>query len=1815
MNDLTLGLRIRVNDDGSVQVLNQTGASIKRVSTEAQNVSHNMSDMARALSTAGEKGSASAQRITAGMSSASSAAQVTARSIYETAGSITSGMASAATSTQISAASIANSLRQASSVGRASMQSMTESMVVNLHTISATLTALDARLAATEAQTVGTMAASTSATTSAAAGFAKLKGIVATLGLGMLAKDVLDTNRNFESLRMQLNGVMGSAAAGAMAFDESMKWAVKTPFELKDITQAFITLKNFGIDPTSSTMESITNQAARLGKGAQGLTTLTMQLGQAWTKGKLQMQDMHIMMEAGVPVIDMLKTVTGKTGAEIADMSEKGDLGRESIKGLIDEMGRLTAGSNAAAMQTLNGQISNLSDAWHNFEDTLLQDKSEGLIKSIVASMTESMNLVTRNMSSSVDAQIAHSEARIKTLNSMGVVGSFLSDMTGSDANLEKNRLAGLKRIKTAQDEANKLITINKDSALAIKDTWEWLAEIESADAEKSDKLAKEKAKKAKSEAESAAKSLQSAYDNAVNSLEKEISMRGSATKSAAMEYEVTAGSLAKLTEAQKLKLLQDAAEVDNQALLKQSGDAQKSRMDALVDKYNQLTMSARDYYATTLKDKNGKALSPELVAPLVQQFDKNSAAEASKKSVDEARSALESYNKTVADTSAKTSDLGSVTSAVFDGALGGVNTLAGAFDNMINSIDKSTAALEVNRKAKIDIDKFQPATDKGLEQYLKEVKLKQDALSKNAKDELKYNSEIVHEKLSGTRQIAGAVSSMLKQGSTEQRAAHAIEMGLAGAQIAMQFMKITGIGAVSAAETASVAPSVTASTIKGEAKAAEAVATQASAGPYIGFALMAAMAAAMAALGFMGGKSSVSSMGAQGMSPTSGTVLGNSSAQSESIDKTYQLLKDIHAEEYATLRSIDKGIADLHGGITDVITRLYQAGGLASVDAPASAMTGVAANMSMINLTLGGPIGIMAEIAKKLPVIGGIVNGIENFIVGGIFGGKQTSNVTAQGIATSPTSIMDIIAGQNLRAQQFAQIETKTDGGWFGKDKFSFRTVYSELDNATQKALNDVFRSMGSTMLGLADNLGHGLEDRVTHYIIPALTVDLKGLDGEAAAKKLNGVLSTALDTMSTTVFGDLLGQYQQLGEGMLETAVRVASEIAVVKDSLSKSGLSIAGDAIAISDGLAQAAGGIKEFQKQFDSYYQKFHTDAERNVFTQKQLASQLSDVNLLLPATRDGYRQVIEALNINNAADQERYSLLIKLSGAADTYYTGVENAAKAAQQIADQQRSLDIQLMEASGNAIGALTEKRKDELAAMDASLRFGQQSVWAVNAANAAIDNAMTTLKKSVSDQKALNNTAYQSALSANNLQKDAANNLLSALKTVASNLKSALVSTIVESDNFSRQRRLSAQSVLQSALLSANAGGSLSNYAGLDQALIDIAKPSENLFVSFTDYARDQGRTGNVIAGLADHATTQISVAEQTLNAIEASNTALTDGFNAENNRLDALVNNGQAQIDAINGTTANVMSVNDAVTTLAYVINAKMATEAAIANAQKATKAEASAKSQSDATAAQAAASAQKVTDAMAAADKAAQAASAAQAAASAPIAQAPNTFVNGQSGNPIWERILSAFNADHAAHYGMPMNRAWTTDADAQAQYQILVAQYNSAAASSAASARANAAGLAAIAAAQAALIPGYQATAAADQAAANQAAAAYSTASAYATAAKNAVPGINSFEVGTNYVTEQRWAQIHPGERIMPAADNRELMMRLSEPAPSNNSEMVAEIRRLNGVVVKLQSELEKITKNTGDTRVNTGDMATVLKKCTLGGDSVRTNAV
>jgi len=179
---------------------------------------------------------------------------------------------------------------------------------------------------------------------------------------------LVQSGREFETLRAQFSGLLGSIEAG----DEAIAWvdrfAEGVPFQTSQVAEAFVKLKAFGLDPTNGSLRALTNQASLLGGSQETLEGIILAVGQAWAKQKLQGEEALQLLERGVPVWDLLSEATGKSAVELQELSKKGDLGRESIALLLREIDKFAAGASEKQLGTLGGQLDLITDNWGRFQ-------------------------------------------------------------------------------------------------------------------------------------------------------------------------------------------------------------------------------------------------------------------------------------------------------------------------------------------------------------------------------------------------------------------------------------------------------------------------------------------------------------------------------------------------------------------------------------------------------------------------------------------------------------------------------------------------------------------------------------------------------------------------------------------------------------------------------------------------------------------------------------------------------------------------------------------------------------------------------------------------------------------------------------------------------------------------------------------------------------------------------------------------------------------------------------------------------------------------------------------------------------------------------------------------------------------------------------------------------------------------------------------------------------------------------------------------------------------------------------------------------
>ncbi|UUI59228.1 tape measure protein [Aeromonas salmonicida] len=205
------------------------------------------------------------------------------------------------------------------------------------------------------------------------------------------------TGDQAERLDVQLKAVMGSIAGGAEASAWIQDFAKNTPLQLDEVTQVFVRLKAFGIDPMAGAMQGIVDQAYKLGGGFEEVQGISLALGQAWAKQKLQGEEILQLIERGVPVWQLLEQVTGKNTAELQKLSEAGKLGRDTIAALMNEIAAQSSGAARDNMSLLSGLISNAQDNLAKFYRLVSESGALDWLKNQLANLNAEFEAMARD--------------------------------------------------------------------------------------------------------------------------------------------------------------------------------------------------------------------------------------------------------------------------------------------------------------------------------------------------------------------------------------------------------------------------------------------------------------------------------------------------------------------------------------------------------------------------------------------------------------------------------------------------------------------------------------------------------------------------------------------------------------------------------------------------------------------------------------------------------------------------------------------------------------------------------------------------------------------------------------------------------------------------------------------------------------------------------------------------------------------------------------------------------------------------------------------------------------------------------------------------------------------------------------------------------------------------------------------------------------------------------------------------------------------------------------------------------------------------
>lgn len=174
-------------------------------------------------------------------------------------------------------------------------------------------------------------------------------------GIFFAVKKIIDVSAEFERYRTILETIEGSSDKARRSMDWVQEFAVKTPYELGEVTDAFVKLKAYGIDPQAGALASSGDAAAAMGKSVMQAVEA---LADAMTGENERLKEFGIKAKKQGDQIVYTWTENGKTMAARAKASSKEQI--ESV--LTGIWNRRYGGAMDKLSNTWTGAWSNMMD-------------------------------------------------------------------------------------------------------------------------------------------------------------------------------------------------------------------------------------------------------------------------------------------------------------------------------------------------------------------------------------------------------------------------------------------------------------------------------------------------------------------------------------------------------------------------------------------------------------------------------------------------------------------------------------------------------------------------------------------------------------------------------------------------------------------------------------------------------------------------------------------------------------------------------------------------------------------------------------------------------------------------------------------------------------------------------------------------------------------------------------------------------------------------------------------------------------------------------------------------------------------------------------------------------------------------------------------------------------------------------------------------------------------------------------------------------------------------------------------------------------
>jgi len=199
-----------------------------------------------------------------------------------------------------------------------------------------------------------------------------------------LGRRVIDTSAQFERFAAVLATTEGSAAKAQNALKWAEQFAAKTPYDLAAVTEAFVKMRAYGLEPTGGLLKTLGDTAAAMDKP---LMQAIEAIADAVTGENERLKEFGIKAKVEGGKITYEYTKAGQTMTAVAQANSRAMI-QETLAGIFNDK---YAGAMDKLSATWGGKLSNIEDHWTRFlrkigdagAFTAAKDEAGGLLQTL----------------------------------------------------------------------------------------------------------------------------------------------------------------------------------------------------------------------------------------------------------------------------------------------------------------------------------------------------------------------------------------------------------------------------------------------------------------------------------------------------------------------------------------------------------------------------------------------------------------------------------------------------------------------------------------------------------------------------------------------------------------------------------------------------------------------------------------------------------------------------------------------------------------------------------------------------------------------------------------------------------------------------------------------------------------------------------------------------------------------------------------------------------------------------------------------------------------------------------------------------------------------------------------------------------------------------------------------------------------------------------------------------------------------------------------------------------------------------------------